>query len=342
MLEELVQRDVIMRHPVYRRYGAGDGLWELRKQFQIWSNMPLSSRDIELMHGSAALGRVPATNLLRLQEGRVFAFSGRRWEVEAFLAGAVRVRPTGRSPDIELKLGHRGAPLDAAVIEQIRVLLATGDVGLDVHPAGRAEELRVRVASLRPLAQDAVLPGSAIGSHHTYLTFGGKLTNQLLASWAGAGPRRCDDFTLVLHGPLDNAAIPDCASLLPSLAAIELDEGDMSEFQRLLSPRLRRLEMENEWVRRPIHDQILDRLRSADITQLPAAALRARAQTRILTLIGMVRMVVECQAAVCAQRPLLPNPLPEHLIGPGACPSRHRANGVNRRAVVQCLSLWSH
>lgn len=273
ILDELVAREVLTRHPVYCRFGAGDGLWDLRNQLQIWSNMPISSRDIELMHGSSTLGRVPATNLLRLQEGRAFAFSGRRWEVEAFLAGAVRVRPTSRRPDIELKFGRRGAPLDAAVIEQIRVLLATGDVGRDVYPAARAEELRVRLASLRPLAQDAVLPSSAAGPHQTYLTFAGKLTNQLLASWSGTDPRRCDDFTLVLDAPLDSAAIPDCVSLLPNLAAIELDEGEMSEFQRLLPSRLRRLEMENEWVRRPIHDQVLDRLRRAEIIHLPSAAL---------------------------------------------------------------------
>lgn len=274
MLEELVARDVLTRHPVYRRYGAGGGLWELRNQLQIWSNMPLSSRDIELMHGSSTLGRVPATNLLRLQEGRVFAFSGRRWEVEALVAGAVRVRPTSRRPDVELKFGRRGAPLDAAVIEQIRALLATGDVGRDVYPAARAEELRVRLASLRPLAQDDVLPRSATGTHQTYLTFAGKLTNQLLASWAGTDPRRCDDFTLVLDASLDSAAIPDCASLLPYLATIELDEGEMSEFQRLLPPRLRRLELENEWVRRPIHDRVLDRLRSAEVIHLPSATLQ--------------------------------------------------------------------
>lgn len=272
-LEELVARDVLTRHPVYRRYGAGEGLWDLRSQLQIWSNMPLSARDIELMHGSSALGRVPATNLLRLQEGKVFAFSGRRWEVEAFLAGAVRVRPTSRRPDVELKFGRRGAPLDAAVIEQIRLLLAAGDVGLDVYPAGRAEALRTQLAGLRSLAQDSVLPGTASGPQYTYLTFGGTLTNQLLATWTGADPRRCGDFTLVLDRPLDNAAIPGCADLLPSLAAIDLDEGEMSEFQRLLPPRLRRLEMENEWARRPIHDRILDRLRTARLTDLPAAVL---------------------------------------------------------------------
>ncbi|HEU5149553.1 MAG TPA: DEAD/DEAH box helicase [Iamia sp.] len=273
ILEELVAGEVLKRHPVHRRYGAAEGLWELRSLLQIWSNMPLSSREIELVHGNATLGHVPATNLLRLQEGRVFAFSGRRWEVEGFVAGTIRVRSTTRRPDVELKFGRRGAPLDAALIEQIRVLLAAGDVGAEVYPSGRADGLRTRLASLRPLAQDDVLPSRASDRGHTYLTFGGTLLNQLVATWAGSDPRRCGDFTLVVDDPLDTSAIPDCASLAPGLAAIDLDETEMSEFQRRLPVSLRRLEMENEWLRRPVNEQILERLRRAEVIPLPSAAL---------------------------------------------------------------------
>ncbi|MEU4608698.1 DEAD/DEAH box helicase [Kribbella sp. NPDC023972] len=261
ILDELVAAEVLKRHPVYHRYGADDGLWEMAKDMRIWSNIPLGSREVELLHGSTTLGRIPATNLMRLQEGRTFAFSGRRWEVEAFYGGVIRVRPTSRRPDTELKFGRRGAPTDPAVVDQIRELLAGGDMATDVVPLESAAALRQALGPLRPFAAADVVPRCARDGEHVYLTFAGSLANQLFAAWFGGDPQRSDDFLLHTPQPVSFTGLPEPEAMLEHIACIEMDEADASEFQRTLPVMLRRLEMQNEWLRRPAHRRTLKRLR---------------------------------------------------------------------------------
>jgi ATP-dependent Lhr-like helicase len=271
LLDELSSRAILQRHPVYRRYGADEGLWELRRTLQLWSNLPLSYRDIEIHHGSTQLGQVPASNLLRIRKEATFAFAGRRWVVTEVHSDRIKVVPTERKPSIELASGRRGAPLDPALVEQIRVLIASGAVASAVVPSARGRALEAELAPLRPFASEDVLPVADEIDHFIYVTFAGSLANQVIASWAGANPRDTTEFTITSSHPVSLADLPSSpADLVDHLRAVEVNAGEPSEFQHCLPPNLRRTELENEWVRVPCHVTTLRRLRTATEVRLPS------------------------------------------------------------------------
>lgn len=274
MLDELVAHDVLIRHPVYRRYGAGDRLWELRDTMQIWSNLPLGSRDIDIRQGGSPLGSIPTTNLLQLKPGAVFTFASRRWKVAGIGHDGITVVPSTGAVTATLSYARSGAPLDPALADHIRVLLDKGDVGAHVVPAAEREGLVARLAPLQRYAADDVLPFAVQGAQFVYLTFAGKLANRVLARWALGDDATADELCVTAPAPISFESLPtDPLDLVDLLDAAAVPSDQLSEFQRLLPPELRRQELINEWLQRPVHERILHRLASAEQVRMPSHLL---------------------------------------------------------------------
>jgi hypothetical protein len=274
LLDELSSHEVLQRHPVFRRYGASEGLWELRRTRQLWSNLPLSYRDIEIHHGSTRLGQVPASNLLRLREEAIIAFAGRRWIITEVHTDRVKVTPTKHQPTVELTSDRPGAPLDPALAGEIRTLIAKGAVADGVVPRTRGSTLEAELAPLQPFAGEDILPMAEEAGSLTYVTFAGSLANQVIASWAGADPRSTTEFTINAPHRIPFAVLPtDPAELVEHLRAARIPADEPSEFQRLLPAALRRRELENQWLRVPCHATTLRRLQTATEVRLPSELL---------------------------------------------------------------------
>jgi ATP-dependent helicase Lhr and Lhr-like helicase len=270
ILDELEARDVLVKHPAYRRYGAGPGLHQLERTRQLWSNFPLGSRDIDVLAGRTAIGKIPASNLLRVREDDVIVFAGRRWSVASLAGDAIRVKPTEAPPTCKLRFGRGGAPLDPGVADQIRALLEAGDVSSSVRPESAAQEIQVRMRDLAPFAAIDVLPFAHLDYGYVYVTFAGRMANQIVAAWAGANPEGAGELTLRASSEIDFSQLPnDPQDLVPWIGAADLPEEQQSEYERLLPAILRRRELVNLWIHHPAHGRVLTRLRAAQPTGFP-------------------------------------------------------------------------
>ena len=56
ILDELVDRQILQRHPVQTRYGPADGAHELVDRQEVWSNFPVGSREVAIYQGEHQLG----------------------------------------------------------------------------------------------------------------------------------------------------------------------------------------------------------------------------------------------------------------------------------------------
>lgn len=273
ILNELVDQGVLQRHPVYRRYGAAGGLWELRRNLQLWSNFPLGSRDIEIRHAGSTLGRVPATNLVKLTQGSVFVFSSRRWKVTATDADGIKVVPATAAVTALVSSNSPAAPLDPSLADDMRSLIADDGVSRDVVPASTGERLSAEFAPLQRYAEPGVLPFSVEADRYVYVTFGGALLNQVVSSWAGADGD-VGEFHFSSSAPVNFDRLPeDPSALADHVDASVLSADRLSPFQQLLPGDLLRREFMNEWLHQPVHERVLRRLSAASQQRMPTHLL---------------------------------------------------------------------
>ncbi len=270
LLGELVSAEVLKEHPHYNRYGPDEKLYEFERLLQIWSNFPLGSQEIELRHGSTPLGTIPADNILNLRPGRVFTFSAARWEVMRVAVDHVLVRPASRGTDIQLRFGSTGAPVDPALVEQIRRLTFGGLVGLNVKPSASCTDLEATFKPLREIADPRFLPWANREEENVYLTFAGILANGILAAWSGADAQTATDFCFSSGDEVSFEGLPhDPRELVHLLDPASTPDEQLSIYQQRLPAELRRREIQNEWVARPIHAKILERLANVSPLEVP-------------------------------------------------------------------------
>jgi ATP-dependent Lhr-like helicase len=280
ILDQLVDDDILRRHPAYRRYGASEGLHELRRTRSIWSNLPLGSREIELRQGNHSLGRVPASNLLRLRPGVRFTFSGRTWEVARADSDAVTVRPASPGGAVDLTYGIRRPGLDPGAAEAVRQLIHSGRAGENVVPAAARDALE---QDFLPLAADLDaqhLPWTHVDGSFIYFTFAGAMANEVMAAWSAAPEATSTDVSIVSPTAIDFSGLPtDPRTLARFLDRIELPAEELSVYQNHLPAELRRREMANLWIHHRGHQQSLERLANArpiELSPLTAEPLLAR------------------------------------------------------------------
>ena len=269
ILHSLVEAGVFQRHPVYSRYGAGSELWGFASERAIWSNYPLSAREVEIQHGQNKLGRIPSSNRLRLDAGSVIAFNGRRWTVEAILMDRIDVWPTKESPTTELQYGRRGAPLDPSLAEQLRLVILEGSVANHVVPESMRKDLSTTFQELPPLVMDGVYGITHGAGAVRHVTFAGDLANQVLALWAGGDPKDATELTFTAPGTVDFSELPGPEDLVSLISQIEFEIDDLTVWQRLLPPHLLRREFEDLWLTQSLHERVFDRLRSSRPIDVP-------------------------------------------------------------------------
>jgi ATP-dependent helicase Lhr and Lhr-like helicase len=269
ILGSLVESNVFQRHPVYNRYGASDQLWEYASERAIWSNFPVSAREVDVVSGQNREGRLPSINRIRLDRGSVIAFRGRRWTVEAIMMDRIEVRPTEEATTVELQYGRRGAPLDPSLAEQLRLVILEGSTTDHVVPESKRRVLSTMFGEIRPLVEDGVYgigPGAGTVRH---VTFAGGLANQVLALWAGGDPKSATELSFEAPSVVDFSRLPQPGDLVGLVHTLEFETDDLTIWQRLLPPQLLRREFEDLWLAQPTHERVLARLRASRPIAMP-------------------------------------------------------------------------
>lgn len=300
VLEGLAAGDLVRRHPVLPRYGAGEQLHRLRDLHLNWGNFPLQSRDVRLTTYGRDLGTIPGGNVLALVPGDVVAFAGRRWRVQRVGRDAIQVEPSDAPATAEIVYPHAGLPLDPATVEEMLRLLRTAPIALERSTADQAQPtpqldreppeaaalpvllerhaspsvraaLVALAAGMRPLVRGNQLPTvHDEGGDYCYVTFAGAAMNRVLAAWAGVTPVAVSDIVLRSEDPIDFAQLPTEPEALSHLAAQALLTPDrLTLFQMALPPPLLAAELADLWRKAPVFARSLARLRQARPVHTP-------------------------------------------------------------------------
>lgn len=281
LLEELVESGHLVRHGFKNRFAGGEQLHRLRDLRLIWGNFPGRSREVHVCSGGRQVGSIPAANLLRLTPGAIFRFAGRHWRVRQVRPEQIDVEPTKSPAAIEVSYGGSGARLDPTVVEEMLRLIQSGITATALaKDAGRtfvatATRMAAHVAGDRlPVARDAA-------GYHYYFTFGGKLLNEVLARWARLEDYAAGEVALRTRERLDLSDLPTEPADLAATAAGTLQvPADLTTFQGLLPSSILVRELADIWVKAPVHQRSLQRLRHARPHVAPFDALAPLVDSR--------------------------------------------------------------
>lgn len=272
LVDELVNRDLLQRHPVKTSWvGPTQVAYELVDRMEVWSNFPLSAREVTVYHGAQQIGRIPGQNLLRLDVGRTFAFAGRRLQVERVRGDRIDVRTTTAQVQVKLLYDGTGVTLDPALAEAEWQLLVSGQIGRDVGSPDRIAALTQALSGLLGLDAETV-PVWRDAAGFVHLTCAGKRLNQLLAVWAGADRVKATELTVALPAKLELASIPsDLAGFAELLTDVVAgDVSDRTVFQNLLPVELLRAEALDTWSNTPVIGRTLKRLKRSALRDIAA------------------------------------------------------------------------
>lgn len=260
--DALVEGGYCLRHGFQNRIGAGSRLHELETLRLLWGNFPARSREIPLRARGTEIGTISVSNLPRLSPGRRIRFGGRVWRVASVGSNAVEVMPVqGRPADTEIGYLGKGAGVDPALLETARQMLVKRAWKLDDLARTDAEELADKLQALSDSLSDTELPFAQENGTYCYLTFAGRLINDVICRWKELEHFEIDDICIWSPRPIDFCEIPNNPERLVDHAAESLREADEHTiFQSMLPTSLLCRDLVEPWCRVPYYAQILQRL----------------------------------------------------------------------------------
>jgi ATP-dependent Lhr-like helicase len=273
ILDELVAREILQRHPVQSRFGPASGGYELVDRREIWSNFPLGSREIAIYEGAHEQGRIPGQNLLTLKKGLTFAFGGRKFVVRAIRADRVDViaAPANASVQVRIRYGGRRPPMDPTLIQEEWRLMVSDSIREDVGSPAEIARIREALAPVLGMTYSQI-PYWREGSSFKYLTCAGMKLNQAISEWAGGNPSSATELTLSVDEPMNFTELPsELHDLAPHLLAVDaMYAGELTVFQNLLPHEILVAERLDWWFKTPALSRALDRLREATLVLVAA------------------------------------------------------------------------
>jgi len=252
MLEELSAQNVVQHHGFKNRYGASEGLWELREKNLIWGNFSIAGQTIDVTINNRTLGSIPRSNLMRLSRGVAFLLGGHRYRVRDVIAGAVRVESAeGQGPNVPLIYGKDGAAgIEAFVASALwDWLFSVTPENSFMEPAqwGRVEPYLIR---MRSCVNRSSLPVVRGNDSLTYFTFAGTTVNRVVLAAFGHDPKEAGDIYLRVPKPIDLRRLPtSTAELAGAAEASFASSGRQTIFQQYLPQDMQRAEWRDSWLK---------------------------------------------------------------------------------------------
>jgi len=269
IIDELVTKDLVKRHPVKNRIAPGEALYRLKDLRLVWGNFPARSRVVTLRAGTRELGNIPAVNAIRLSRGSVISFGGRHWRVARLLPETIELEQSQAAPTVPLIYGGTRLGLDPHVVEGMWEFIVYGGESEGLDPAHDAE-FRVRVHELREVFQVGVIPVESKRDRFKYFTFGGQIINEVIGRWSNAGWHSAGDVILETDRPVDFHSLPLDVSDLEDLAFDVLGvPSDLTLFQSLLPRQLLARELGQWWSQSGVIERTVSRLRRSDVVDVP-------------------------------------------------------------------------
>ncbi|MCC6392952.1 MAG: hypothetical protein IT167_20305 [Bryobacterales bacterium] len=93
ILASLEAAGCLQRHGFKNQYGADELLHSLVDLKMVYGNFPQGAQTIELFHMSKCLGTIPVSNLLKVRQGSLVRFAGRKWSIRKILKDRMELEP---------------------------------------------------------------------------------------------------------------------------------------------------------------------------------------------------------------------------------------------------------
>lgn len=263
--DALVSQGYCTRHDFKNRIGADEGFHVLEALRMLWGNFPSSASQISLKAHGRSVGSVPATNLRQIKVGTRLRFAGRRWQVLSVGSDAVHIiEDRGSGPCVDLSYRGTAPALDPVVLESCLEMLTTGTVAPGDIAKRDQERLVERAEALGKLLSPAQTPYSASSAGYAYITFGGRITNAVVAAWSGNPDAAVDELAIRSAQPIPFHSLPSDPQALEGLAHDALSRSqDATLYQNLLPDTFRRDEIVQAWTHPAVTARALRRLQSA-------------------------------------------------------------------------------
>ena len=263
--DTLVEKGFCVRHGFQNRIGAGERLYQLEALRLLWGNFPTRSREVPLRTRGREIGFVPASNLTRLSPGVRVRFAGRVWTVAEVRARGIDVVPAGgRSSNAEIGYWGKSLGVDPSVLEAARQMLLQGSWDLKELAMVDAEGLQAKWRDLSRMLAEAELPFANENGGWRYLTFAGRLINDVICRWQGLDRCEVDDLCIWSPRPIHFRGMPTEPELLADHAMESLIKAEeLTIFQSMLPTSLFRQDLVEPWSRITCYAQILQRLITA-------------------------------------------------------------------------------
>lgn len=270
LLEGLVASSHLVRHGFKNRVGAAEQLYHLQDLRLIWGNFPLRSREIRVMESRREIGRVPATNLLKLSQGTVVRFAGRHWRIRRIRSDQIDVEPCRDTHGIELTYDGAALRMDPAMLEEM-LRLIDGGISTAEMAAQEGKDFKAQVDRIgRYVGWNRIAVARDSQGHYCYFTFAGRLLNGVVAKWARLEEFHAGEIMLRADGPIDLSRLPREPQALERAATLALQmPGELSIFQGLLPANLLERELHDVWLKTKVYRRTLERLQESEQVHAP-------------------------------------------------------------------------
>ena len=260
--DALIEGGFCVRHGFQNRIGAGGRFHELEALRLLWGNFPARSREVPLRAKGREIGAISATNLTRLSPGLRVRFAGQVWAITTVKASGIDVvAARGRHSDTEIGYLGKRPGVDPAILETVRQMLLEGSWEFEELATIDTEDLTTKWRNLYRMLVDAELPFALENGGYRYLTFSGRLVNDVICRWLKLDASEVDDLCIWSPRPIDFCRIPTDPELLAHHAAESLTKADeLTIFQSMLPANLLRQDLIEPWCRTQCYTQILQRL----------------------------------------------------------------------------------
>jgi hypothetical protein len=172
-------------------------------------------------------------------------------------------------PIVSISYGVGRPPFDPTIVEGMLLVLTRNEplAGMTESTATTfartAEPLRAHMALDR-------IPYAETSSGFAYATFAGKTMNEVLARGCAVTSFDAGELVLRASEPMDFSSLATSVADYLPVATRALDAPDqLTLFQQMLPPALLQEELGQVWLKTPVYERTLQRLRTAELVQVP-------------------------------------------------------------------------
>ena len=266
ILRSMSEANYIKPHGFKHRYGANDGLYRLLDLRLIYSNIPMSSREIAIFEGKKEIGHISTKNLLKIYRESIIRFAGKCWKVVKIENSRIQVKHNDFIKDpIEILYLSKGRYIsDTLILNRIYDYLTGMKINFEIIHKKFRLPFSNNIKNFSSIFSPSHIPIIRLDDNYYYLTFGGNLCNLVFCQKLGINELKIDRIGILSRSPIDFSKLPlnlnDYEIIIENLFSSSQIE---TIFQSILPESIQKKEFFEEWRSNPEITKLIQRLVSA-------------------------------------------------------------------------------